>query len=161
MKQRNTAELINTLHPPCPCMLNITRYFYEYITSSKPLFHVHVPTRTSVPYNRAKATLGECYCSIFRQERKNLRGEERENAGSWIIEQITFVWVQGEGETTRERDSPPILLCPVWYVGSHRGERFMANWSSSNISRKATSGSIATILAGHINPLLYVVLSVQ
>lgn len=27
----------------------------------------------------------------------------------------------------RERDSPLILLCPVWYVGSHWGEQFMAN----------------------------------
>lgn len=65
------------------------------------------------------------------------------------------------GETTRERDSPLILPCPVCYVGSHWGERFMANWSGSNIPWKATSGSIATILAGHINPVLYVVLSVQ
>lgn len=32
-----------------------------------------------------------------------------------------------ERETTRGRDSPPILLCPVWYVGNHWGERFMAN----------------------------------
>lgn len=61
----------------------------------------------------------------------------------------------------RDRDSPPIFQCPVCYVGSHWGEQFMADGSGSNIPRKATSGSIATILAGHINSQFYVVLSVQ
>lgn len=62
----------------------------------------------------------------------------------------------------RDGDSPPIFQRPVWYVGSHWGEEFMADGSGgSSIPQTATSGSIATVLAGHINSQLYVVLSVQ
>lgn len=145
-------------------MFDITQLFLEYITSSKPLFHnvrpCLMPTHSCRTISQGKGWGGGLLRHLWERE-KNLRREERENAGSWIIEQITFVWVQGETTRERERDSPLILLCPVWYVGSHWGEQFMANWSGSNIPWKAMSGSIATILAGHINPLLYVVLSVQ
>lgn len=61
----------------------------------------------------------------------------------------------------RDGDSPPIFQCPVWYVGSHRGKQFMADGHGSNIPQKATSSSIATVLAGNINSQPYVVLSVQ
>lgn len=146
-------------------MFDITQLFSEYITSSKPLFHnvcpCMMPTHSYSTFSQGKGYQRGGLLERLWETENNLRGEERENAGSWIIEQITFVWVQGERERPRERDSPLILPCLVWYVGSHWGERFMANWSGSNIPWKAASGSIATILEGHINPLLYVVLSVQ
>lgn len=72
--------------------------------------HVWCPPTLSVPFHRAKATEEEGYYSVFGRERKNLRGEERENAGSWIIEQITFVWVQGERERPREREIHPLFF---------------------------------------------------
>lgn len=86
--------------------------------------------------------------------------ERRRKRKRWVMNYRADHFRLGPGKE-RERDSPPILPCSVWYARSHWGERFMANLSGSNIPRKATSGSIATILAGHINPLLYVVLSVQ
>lgn len=130
--------------------------------------HVWCPPTLMAPYHRAKATGGGGLLQrLWEREKKFERRRKRKR---WVMNYRADHFRLGPGrgrgsererDHERERDSPSILPCPVWYVGSHWGEQFMANWSGSNISRKATSGSIATILAGHINPLLYVVLSVQ
>lgn len=147
-------------------MFDITQLFSEYITSLKPLSHnvcpCMMPTHSYRTVSQGKGYRGGGLLQRLWSGEKKF--ERRRKRKCWVMNYRADHFRLGpgrEGETTRERDSPLILPCPVWYVGSHWGERFMANWSASNIPRKATSGSIATILAGHINPLLYVVLSVQ
>lgn len=64
---------------------------------------------------------------LWEREKKFERRRKRK---CWVMNYRADHFRLGPGrerETTRERDSPPILLCPVWYVGNHWGERFMAN----------------------------------
>lgn len=85
--------------PSSPSMFDLTQLLFFFVRihyifkTPSPTIGVHVwrPPTLTVPNHGARATEQEGYYSVFGKERKNLRGEERENAGSWIIEQITFV----------------------------------------------------------------------
>lgn len=62
----------------------------------------------------------------------------------------------------RDGESPPVFERPARCVGSRWGTQFMADGSGSKQHpSEGRSGSIATVLAEHINSPLYVVLSVQ
>lgn len=116
--------------------------------------HVHpcaMPTDSH--WSRSQGYWGERLPQRLWETKKNPRSEGKERSRSWIIEWITFVWALGE--TTKETEIHPLFFNPLSGMWEATGE------SNLRIPQKATSGSIATVLAAHINSRLYVVLSVQ
>lgn len=133
------------------CSLGLTLHLWNH-----PLVH---PLTLTVPDPRATGEKG--YHSVFGKQRR-IQGVKKREKKQIMNYRVDHFGLGSGRDRERDGDSPPIFQRPVCYVGSHWGEQFMADGSgSSSIPQKATSGSIATVLAGHINSRLYVVLSVQ
>ena len=137
LKPRNTAEPINTLHASIlsvrvrhhTSLLRIHYIFKTRLAQSVFMYDTHPLLRCL--YHGAKATEEGGLLQHLWEREKTF--EMRRKRKRWVMNYRADHFRLGperereRERNTRERDSPSILPCPVWYVGSHWGEQFMAN----------------------------------